>query len=116
MCSSGSARAIWATLLVSLCFRAKGATNINDLRDSAGNALVKASSCTTSPCLQGVAYAAGYLAGCQVRVRHFRTEQVISLGAYVAATLLFTFAVDTIMVQHISARAYARGYVRASPD
>jgi len=28
---------------------------------------VQLSNCTTSPCLQGVAYAAGYLAGCQVR-------------------------------------------------
>lgn len=67
MYSLGLLHALCAFVLVSLGCSVEGATSINDLRDTAGNALVQASSCNTSPCLQGVAYAAGYLAGCQVR-------------------------------------------------
>ena len=35
---------------------------------STATRLVGSRACSAEPCLQGVAYAAGYLAGCQVRV------------------------------------------------
>ncbi len=54
-------------LLIGFCCSAQAATSLGSLTDSAGTPLVQLSNCTTSPCLQGVAYAAGYLAGCQVR-------------------------------------------------
>lgn len=53
------------------CCTALAATSLGSLTDSAGQPLVQASSCTLSPCLQGVAYGAGYLAGCQVNLLRY---------------------------------------------
>ena len=56
-------------VLLPFCCTALAATSLgsltDSLTDSAGQSLVQASSCTLTPCLQGVAYGAGYLAGCQ---------------------------------------------------
>ncbi len=56
-----------AVLLVAFCCSAEAATSLGSLTDSAGTPLVQSSNCTSTPCLQGVAYAAGYLSGCQVQ-------------------------------------------------
>ena len=59
------------TLLVAflVCSHAaQAATSLGSLTDSAGQPLVQTSSCSSTPCLQGVAYAAGYLSGCQVNL------------------------------------------------
>ena len=53
--------------VLACCYTARAATSLGSLTDSAGQPLVQASSCTLPPCLQGVAYGAGYLAGCQVQ-------------------------------------------------
>ncbi|KAL3132781.1 hypothetical protein ABBQ38_006710 [Trebouxia sp. C0009 RCD-2024] len=53
-------------VLVSFCCTPVVAASLGSLTDSAGLPLVQASSCTLKPCIQGVAYGAGYLAGCQV--------------------------------------------------
>lgn len=61
--------ASYGTLLVAIvaCSHAvHAATSLASLTNTAGQPLVQASSCSSTPCLQGVAYAAGYLAGCQV--------------------------------------------------
>ena len=64
-----------AVLLPFFC-SALAATSLGSLTDSAGQSLVQASSCTLTPCLQGVAYGAGYLAGCQASLsRHSLAAQ-----------------------------------------
>lgn len=64
-------QASYGTLLVAIfasSHAAHAATQLASLTDSAGQPLVQASGCSSAPCLQGVAYAAGYLAGCQVSI------------------------------------------------
>ncbi len=71
-----------AALLIGFCCSAQAATSLGSLTDSAGTPLVQLSNCTTSPCLQGVAYAAGYLAGCQARkIRMFTLCRLVATVA-----------------------------------
>nr|QOL01283.1 putative extracellular protein TR9_084 [Trebouxia lynnae] len=92
------------TLLVALlvcCHAAQAATSVGALVDSAGQPLVQASSCASTPCLQGVAYAAGYLAGCQVVLSSQKSSNSTTTTSSNGA---FSFPVDhtTLMNASIS--------------
>ncbi|KAL0048253.1 hypothetical protein WJX82_011189 [Trebouxia sp. C0006] len=88
-----------AALLIGFCCSAQAATSLGSLTDSAGTPLVQLSNCTTSPCLQGVAYAAGYLAGCQVVLS---SQDGTNSSTMTASNGSFSFPVDSTKLVNAS--------------
>ena len=88
-------------LLIGFCCSAQAATSVGSLTDSAGTPLAQLSNCTSSPCLQGVAYAVGYLAGCQVR----------KICMFTLCRLVATL-VNSVLAPPSALYAYVRTYLR----
>ncbi|DBA89542.1 TPA: hypothetical protein ACH3X2_004451 [Trebouxia sp. C0005] len=86
-------------LLIGFCCGAQAATSLGSLTDSAGTPLVQSSNCTTSPCLQGVAYAAGYLAGCQVVLS---SQDGTNSSTVTSSNGSFSFPVDSTKLVNAS--------------
>lgn len=86
-------------VLVSFCCTPLAATSLGSLTDSAGHPLVQASSCTLTPCIQGVAYGAGYLAGCQASLsRCLHTADLVLACCASCVSVCAVCILDSILI------------------